>query len=101
MSKHNVLNLWNKLYGNKEDVCDYSGRWMKKSAIGNHRSSYEPTIDHVRPMSRGGKDSLENIILCNRITNQEKADKFSTWQTNNKTFQGVRVKGNRSAYEIQ
>lgn len=101
MSKHNVLNLWNLIYKNKEDVYDYSGRQMKRSAIGNHKSAFEPTIDHIRPISKGGRDVSENIILCNRMTNQEKGDKFSTWNANNKTFQAVRVKGNRSAYKVK
>lgn len=100
MSKHVVLKLWNERFGNKEDVYDYSGRLMKKSAIGNSNSDYEPTIDHIRPISKGGKDVLENLIICNRITNQEKADNFSTWKANNQTFQALRVKGNRSAYQI-
>ena len=101
MSKLSVLKLWNEWYGYKEDVLDYSGRLMRKSAIGNHHSKYEPTIDHIRPLSHGGKDVVENIVLCNKITNQEKADSFSTWNCNGKTFQAVRRKGNKSAYIIQ
>ena len=101
MSKLSVLKLWNDRYGYKEDVRDYSGRLMKKSAIGNSNSKFEPTIDHIRPLSNGGKDVVENIQLCNRITNQEKADRFSTWNCNGKTFQAVRKKGNKSAYLIQ
>lgn len=101
MSKHNVLKLWSDRYGQKEDVYDYSGRLMKKSAIGNHNSRYEPTLDHIRPLSKGGKDVIENLVVCHRVTNQEKADSFSTWTTNNKTFQAIRIKGNRSAYKVQ
>ena len=101
MSKQIVLKIWKERFGIREDVYDYSGRLMKKSAIGNSNSNYEPTLDHVRPLSKGGKDILENLIICNRITNQEKANKFSTWSTNSKTFQAVRVKGNRTAYKIQ
>ena len=101
MSKQTVLKLWKERYGNKEDVYDYSGRLMKKSAIGNHNSRYEPTLDHIRPISKGGSDTIENLVICNRITNQEKANRFSTWNTNDRTFQAVRVKGNRSAYRVQ
>lgn len=101
MSKHRIMKIWEARYGNKEDVHDYSGRLMKKSAIGNRHSQYEPTLDHVRPLSLGGQDIIENIVLCNRITNQEKADKFSTWTVNGRTFQAVRIKGNRSAYRVK
>ena len=101
MSKQSVLKLWNEHYGNKEDVYDYSGRLMKKSAISNPNSKYEPTIDHVRPLSLGGKDITDNMVVCSRITNQEKGDKFSTWSANGKTYQAIRRKGNRSSYMIK
>lgn len=101
MSNINVSNLWSVRYGSREDVYDYSGRLMKKSAIGNQNSSFEPTLDHIRPLSRGGLDVEENIVICTRLTNQEKDDRFSTWNANGRTFQAIRVKGNRSAYQIQ
>jgi mannose-6-phosphate isomerase-like protein (cupin superfamily) len=69
---------------------------------GNDFSSIkEPTLDHIRPLSKGGKDVLQNLTICNRITNQEKGDRFSTWNANGKTFQAIRVKGNRAAYQIK
>ncbi|MFW6002632.1 MAG: HNH endonuclease domain-containing protein [archaeon] len=101
MSKKNVGEYWHNRFGNQEEVYDYSGRLMKKSAIGNQNSSYEPTIDHIRPLSQQGKDVEENIVICNRKTNQEKSNKFSTWRANGKTFQAVRIRGNRSGYEIE
>lgn len=101
MSKQIVLELWNGIHGNKEDVYDYSGRLMKRSAIGNPNSNFEPTLDHIRPLSKGGKDVLQNLTICNRITNQEKGDRFSTWNANGKTFQAIRVKGDRAAYQIK
>jgi len=101
MSEQTVLKLWNEIHGNKVDVYDYSGRLMKKSAIGNHLSQFEPTIDHIRPISAGGTSAKGNLIICSRLTNQEKADKFSTWVANKKTFQAIRVKGIRNTYRIQ
>lgn len=101
MSQTTIERLWRERYGNREDAYDYSGRLMKRSAIGNQRSQYEPTIDHIRPLSQGGTDDEGNLEICNRITNLEKADRYSTWSANGKTFQAVRVKGNRSAYRIQ
>ena len=76
MSKYNTLDVWNKCFGKQEDVVDYSGRLMKKSACGNPNSKFHPTLDHIRPLSKGGSDVLENIIICHRDTNAEKANHF-------------------------
>lgn len=48
MSKYNTIDVWNRCYGNAEEVCDYAGRLMKKSACGNPNSKYHPTLDHIR-----------------------------------------------------
>lgn len=68
MSKYNLMMLWEKIFPHQNEVCDYAGRRMLKSAIGNQNSRYCPTIDHIRPLSNGGKDVLENIVICNRET---------------------------------
>ena len=58
MSKYNTIEVWNKFYGNKTEVYDYAGRLMKKSDCGNPHSKFFPTIDHIRPLSKGGSDIL-------------------------------------------
>jgi 5-methylcytosine-specific restriction endonuclease McrA len=100
MSKYNTIEVWNKFYGKKEDVTDYAGRKMKRSACGNPNSDFHPTLDHIRPLSAGGSDVLENIEICHRTTNEEKGDDFPHWKTNGKRFKAVRVKGNKNAYKI-
>lgn len=100
MSKYRTIDVWNEFYGTKENVCDYAGRMMKKSACGNPNSTYHPTIDHIRPLSLGGKDLLENIVICHRDTNEEKADHFPHWRANGKCFRAERIKGTRTAYKI-
>lgn len=100
MSKYKVIDIWNQLYGNEEAIVDYAGREMRKSACSNPRSAYQPTIDHIRPLSNGGKDTLDNIIICNRVTNEEKGDFFPHWVTNNHRFKAKRVKGNKKACAI-
>ena len=60
--KLNSRNLWLRDGG----VCQYSGRKQKPS---------EGNIDHVIPVSRGGKNSWENCVLSCRSVNQKKADK--------------------------
>ncbi|VEU79975.1 HNH endonuclease domain-containing protein [Haploplasma axanthum] len=99
--KKNIRKIWEEKYGERNEVTDYSGRVMKKNSIGNSKCFFEPTIDHIRPLSLGGKDVIGNIVICSRLTNQEKADKFNTWNVNNRNFQAKRVKGSRDAYKIE
>ena len=100
MSKYNLIVLWENVYPNQNEAYDYAGRRMVKSAIGNQNSRFCPTIDHIRPLSDGGKDVLENIVICNQETNFEKADSFPNWSTNNRCFQARKVKGTSNEYDI-
>ncbi len=100
MSKFNTIDVWNEFFGSKQEVYDYAGRLMKKSACGNPNSRFHPTLDHIRPLSMGGSDVLDNIEVCHRDTNEEKADCFPHWSTNGKRFHAIRVKGSRVAYDI-
>ena len=100
MSKYNTIEVWNKFYGNRTEVYDYAGRLMKKSACGNPHSKFFPTIDHIRPLSEGGSDILENIIICHRDTNAEKANLFPHWKANGNRYLAVRVRGTRNQYMI-
>lgn len=100
MSKYKTIEVWNRIYGSKQDVYDYAGRLMKKSACANQNSQYFPTIEHIRPLSDGGHDVLENIIICHRDTNREKSDCFPHWKANGKRFHALRVKGSRVGYKI-
>lgn len=100
MSKYKTVEVWNRVFRGKQEVYDYAGRLMKKSACGNPNSSYHPTLDHIRPLSNGGCDVLENIIICHRDTNEEKADHFPHWKTNGSSFYAKRIEGSRVGYEI-
>lgn len=100
MSKYSLHQLWEECFPNQAEAYDYAGRRMIKSAIGNQYSKFCPTIDHIRPLSQDGKDSLENIIICSRITNEEKGDSFPCWQANGKQFQARKVKGMSGEYDI-
>lgn len=100
MSKYRTIDLWNERYGNADEVYDYAGRLIKKSACGNPNSKYHPTLDHIRPLAKGGSDVRGNIEICHRDTNEEKGDSFPHWQTNGKSFRAERVKGTRTDYVI-
>ena len=101
MSKYNVKQLWEQRYGKTERVFDYAGRVMLKSACGNPNSGYEPTIDHVRPISKGGRDCVDNLVICHWKTNEEKNDEFPHWQANGNRFRARREKGKIMKYVIE
>lgn len=100
MSKYKTIDVWNRVFGAKQEVYDYAGRPIKKSACGNPNSLYFPTIDHIRPLANGGHDVLENIIICHRDTNSEKGDHFPHWKTNGSSFHAKRIRGSRVEYKI-
>ena len=100
MSKYNTIEVWNKVYGSKTEVYDYAGRLMKKSACGNPHSAYQPTIDHIRPISKGGKNVKSNIVICHWETNEEKGDFFPHWQANGHRFHARRTNGESNRYGI-
>lgn len=100
MSKYDVSRLWKQSFGSREEAYDYAGRLMKKSACGNQKSAFCPTIDHIRPLSGGGHDVAENLVICHRDTNAEKADCFPHWKANGKSFYAKRIKGSRVGYKI-
>ena len=100
MSKYNTVDVWNAVLGRKDEALDYAGRLMKKSACGNPNSRFHPTLDHIRPLSKGGSDVPENIIICHRDTNLEKGDRFPHWETNGRKYHAIRVKGSRTAYKV-
>ena len=100
MSKFSVKDLWNERYGKREDVYDYAGRPMKKSACRNQNSSYQPTIDHIRPLADGGKDVKDNITICHYETNADKGDSFPHWTSNGKRYHAKKIKNTHNGYEI-
>lgn len=100
MSKYTTIEIWNEVYGKLEEVKDYAGRLMKKSACGNPDSNYHPTLDHIRPLSDGGKDVKGNLKVCHTLTNQEKGDNFPHWKANGKKFKAIRKTGASDSYEV-
>ena len=100
MSKYSMKELWEERYGSREEVFDYAGRRMFKSAINDPSSAYHPTQDHKRPIAAGGLDIKGNIEICHRDTNQEKGVSFPHWWTNGRLFRAERVKGKKGEYRI-
>lgn len=100
MSKYNIKELWDIQFDKAKVAVDYAGRKIVKAACGDPNSDYFPTIEHIRPLSQGGLDILENVIICHCDTNEEKTDSFPHWKANGRRFHAQRVKGSRVEYEI-
>ena len=98
INRETAMFLWNKWYGKETKVLDYSGRWMEKGSYGNRNSEYGWNLDHIFPQTKGGKDTEWNLICCNIQTNDEKSNKFPSFNANGKTFEIIKVEKH---YEIR
>jgi len=63
--KHVKLTKRN-IYIRDNYTCQYSGKKVNKG---------ESDIDHVVPLSKGGKNSWENMVVCSKNINRKKANK--------------------------
>lgn len=55
----------NNVMARDNGICQYTGQYVGKN--GN--------IDHVIPTSRGGRNTWENMVWCDRAINSKKGDK--------------------------
>jgi hypothetical protein len=60
----------------RKDKC---GMWMKFSEHGNRQSKYGWEIDHINPVSNGGRDDLGNLQPLNWVDNVNKGD-LTRWE---------------------
>ena len=63
--------IWFEL-AKEDDRCVYCNRFTYKRGI-NADNDLFGTIDHLLPKSRGGKDSLDNLVIACRSCNMKKA----------------------------
>lgn len=57
-------NIWKRDNG----VCQYTGRKLSKN---------DGNIDHVIPKCRGGKESWDNLVLCDKHLNEKKGHQIA------------------------
>ncbi len=80
------MSFWEKEFGNVNEAEDFTGRLIKKCAYGQTGSKYGWDIDHIQPLSKGGKDTDDNKQIVHVLTNDEKADK-TTFVIDGVTYQ--------------
>lgn len=90
--------LWKKRFGKAVRVKDFAGRTINKSAYDDRKSEFGWNLDHILPQSKGGKDAEHNLICCHIQTNDDKANKFPHFATNDKKFEIIKVQNH---YEIK
>lgn len=97
LNKETANRLWVQQFGKKQKVIDFAGREIAKAAYNDRNSNYGWNVDHILPLSRGGKTADHNLICCHILTNDEKADKFPCFKANTKVFE---IKRKQNHYEI-
>ena len=83
-----ILEVWNKaktIEGCNPDIWrqDFAGAWIRRDAYGSH-SLYGWEVDHLRPISKGGTNELENLEVLhwrNNLTKNADYPKFRTIMT--------------------
>ncbi len=98
LNKEIANQLWVQQFGKKQKAIDYTGREVAKAAYNDRNSKYGWNVDHILPLSRGGKTADHNLICCHILTNDEKANKFPCFKANAKEFE---IKKRQNYYEIE
>lgn len=97
LNKETAIRLWVQQFGKKQKAIDFAGREIAKAAYNDRNSNYGWNVDHILPLSRGGKTADHNLICCHILTNDEKADKFPCFKANEKEFE---IQKRQNHYEI-
>ena len=97
LNKETAFRLWTAQFGKTAKAVDFAGREIAKAAYNNRNSKFGWNVDHIYPQSRGGKTADYNLICCHIKTNDEKADKFPCFVSNETRFE---IQKRQNHYEI-
>lgn len=80
-----IIKVWNKakkINGYDPDMWrqDFAGAWIRKDAYGTH-SQYGWEIDHLRPISKGGTNEIENLTVLHWRNNLKKNTDYPVFYT--------------------
>lgn len=97
LNKETAIRLWTQQFGKRQKALDFAGREIAKAAYNDRNSNYGWNVDHILPLSRGGKTADYNLICCHILTNDEKADRFPCFKANTKEYE---IQKRQNHYEI-
>lgn len=85
-TKSDILAVWRKatvINGVPADAMrqDYAGAWIRFADYGNRKSQYGWEIDHLKPLSLNGEDTLNNYLPLQWQNNVRKGDDYPRWAT--------------------
>ena len=77
--------IWQKAIvqeGNLDNTWrqDFAGAWIKKDEYGKD-SKYGWEVDHLKPVSKGGSNSISNLVPIHWMNNRTKADDYPNFKT--------------------
>ena len=98
LNRETAMRLWNKAFGKETKAVDFTCRVIVKGAYGDRNSDFGWNVDHILPVSHGGKTNDSNLVITHIKTNDEKADKFPCFTANGIKFEIVKVQNH---YEIK
>lgn len=100
LNRETAMRLWNKAFGKETRATDFACRIIDKGAYGDRNSEFGWNVDHILPVSQGGKTNDSNLIITHIKTNDEKADKFPCFTANKKKFEIIKVQNHYEIKEI-
>lgn len=91
--------IWDKadrVQGYNPDLWrkDLAGAWIRRDQFGAH-SQYGWSIDHIKPKSKGGDDSIENLQALHWQNNISKAGDYEEFTT------CVTSEGNNNIFKVK
>ncbi|WP_036456936.1 HNH endonuclease family protein [Mycoplasmopsis lipofaciens] len=91
IDKNTALKIWNFWFNNDTEHVDFAGRIMVKDNYNNRDSHYGWNIDHLIPLTKGGKTTYGNCRPVNILSNDIKGNK-TTWEDGDKSYQVKKTK---------
>lgn len=86
--------IWEKHFGSSVSTFDYAGRRIRKSEY-NTPTEFAWSLDHIKPIAKGGTDSSRNLMPVHALTNLEKGDSFPKFKAFGGEFEVIEVSNDK------